>query len=46
MPKTEKKKTQSQRFKKTARDLECDESEDRFDEALKQVSKRKPKPTE
>ena len=41
MPKTEKKKTQSDKFKKTARDLECDESEERFDEALRRVGKQK-----
>jgi len=41
-----KNKTQSDKFKKTARDLECDESEERFDEALRQVSKKKGKPAE
>lgn len=40
--------TQSERFIETARKLECDESEERFDEALKKVAghphKAKPKP--
>ena len=40
-------KKQSDKFKKTARDLECDESEERFDEALRRLGKKskKAKPT-
>ena len=36
--------SQSDRFMQTARDLECDESEERFNEALKKVAKAKPVP--
>lgn len=35
-------KPQSQRFKETARALECDEDERAFDEKLKQLVKAKP----
>lgn len=35
---------QSERFKQAARELGCDESEERFDEALRAVAKHKPKP--
>lgn len=31
------KKAQTEKFRKAARDLECDESEDRFKEALKRL---------
>jgi hypothetical protein len=33
---------QSRRFKEAARSLECDESEERFDAALKKVAAHKP----
>jgi len=36
--------SQSERFKQTARDLECDEDEARWDERLRKVVKRKPEP--
>ena len=36
-------KTQRERFEETARELECDESEERFNETLKRVVKSKPK---
>jgi hypothetical protein len=36
--------SQSERFKQAARELGCDESEERFNEALKAVAKHKPKP--
>ena len=35
---------QASRFKRTARDLECDEDEARCDERLKKVAKGKPEP--
>jgi hypothetical protein len=35
---------QSERFKEAARELGCDESEERFDEALRKIGKAKPKP--
>jgi hypothetical protein len=35
---------QASRFKRTARDLECDEDEARWDERLKKVAKGKPEP--
>ena len=31
--------SQSERFKETARELECDEDEDRFNETLKRIVK-------
>lgn len=37
-------KAQSEAFVETARALECDESEKRFDEALKKVARHKPQP--
>ena len=37
------KKTQLERFKEVARDLGCDESEERFNENLKRIAKAKPK---
>ena len=30
-------KPQAERFKETARELECDEDEDRFDDTLKKI---------
>ncbi|WP_158629386.1 hypothetical protein [Roseitalea porphyridii] len=39
---TAEKKTQIQRFKEAARDLECDPSEAAFDAALKNVSQAPP----
>jgi putative component of toxin-antitoxin plasmid stabilization module len=36
------KKSQSDKFKDVARDLECDEDEARWDERLKKVAKGKP----
>lgn len=36
------KKTQSDKFKEAARELECDEDEARWDERLKKVAKCKP----
>lgn len=39
----DKTKKQADKFKKTARDLECDESEERFEKSLRKVSgPRKP----
>ena len=35
-------KTQHERFKDAARELDCDEDEARFDEKLKRVAKAKP----
>jgi hypothetical protein len=43
-PVTEKPKTQSEKFKELARELEVDEDEARWDERLKKVAKGKPKP--
>ena len=34
---------QVDKFKQTARELECDDSEERFDAALKTIGKQKPK---
>jgi hypothetical protein len=39
-------KSQSERFKQAARELGCDESEERFDRALKKVAKPVPKAAE
>ena len=36
--------TQSDKFKATARELECDEDEARWDERLKKVARQKPAP--
>lgn len=36
--------SQSDKFKRTARELECDEDEARWDERLKKVAKGKPEP--
>ena len=40
------KKTQADKFKEAARELECDEDEARWDERLKKVAKAKPAPEE
>jgi len=40
------KKTQLDKFKKLARELECDEDEARWDERLKKVAKAKPEKPE
>lgn len=37
--------SQSERFKQAARELGCDENEERFNAALKLVAKHRPKPT-
>ncbi|WP_363349418.1 DNA-binding protein [Methylocystis echinoides] len=42
MTKTPKEKKQSDAFVDAARAIGCDESEERFDEALKKVAKHKP----
>jgi hypothetical protein len=34
--------SQSEKFKRLARELECDESEERFDKALKRVAESPP----
>ena len=36
--------TQREKFEQAARELECDESEARWDETLKRVAKQKPAP--
>lgn len=36
------KESQSDIFRKAARDLECDESEERFTEAMRKIGKAKP----
>lgn len=36
---------QHKRFIETARELECDEDKERFEEKLKQIAKSKPQPT-
>lgn len=36
--------SQSDKFRKAARELECDEDESRWDERLKKVAKGKPVP--
>lgn len=43
---TEKPKTQLDKFKEAARELEADEDEARWDERLKKVAKAKPEKTE
>ena len=43
MADTSKEKSQRDRFIKTARDLDCDEDEDRFNETLKRVVPKGPK---
>lgn len=35
-------KSQSEKFKQAARDLECDEDEARWDDALKKIAKQRP----
>jgi hypothetical protein len=37
-------KSQVRAFRKAARELGCDESEDRFKEALQRIAKQKPRP--
>ena len=37
-------KSQSDKFKKAARELECDEDEARWDERLRKVVRQKPAP--
>ncbi len=37
-------KSQAAKFRETARELGCNESEEHFDEALRAVAKHKPKP--
>lgn len=41
---SENRDSQSEKFKKLARDLEADEDEARWDERLKKVAKAKPAP--
>lgn len=41
---TEAPKSQSDKFKEAARELECDEDEARWDERLKEVASAKPEP--
>ncbi len=41
---TDKPKTQSDKFKELARELEADEDEAHWDERLKKVAKAKPEP--
>ncbi len=36
------KETQSEKFKRVARELECDDDEQRFKERLKKIVKQKP----
>lgn len=43
---TDKPKTQSEKFKRTARELEADEDEARWDERLRKVAKGKPEKPE
>jgi hypothetical protein len=40
MPTETEPKTQSDKFRDLARQLECDEDEDRFEEAVRRVAKR------
>ncbi len=40
------KKTQSEKFKDLAREAECDESEDSFDESLRRVARAKAPPVD
>ncbi len=42
---TTKKPPQIEAFREAARKLRADDSEERFDEALRQIDKKKPKPT-
>lgn len=41
---TDEPEPQIDKFKRTARELECDEDEARWDERLKKVAKGKPEP--
>jgi len=43
---TDEPKTQSEKFKELARELEVDEDEAHWDERLKKVAKQKPPPPE
>lgn len=38
--------TQREKFERAARDLDCDESEERWDATLKKVAKQKPPETD
>lgn len=40
----QKDRSQSDKFKETARELECDEDEARWDDRLKKVAKGRPEP--
>lgn len=40
----EKTSGQVEKFKEAARELGCDESKERFDDALRKIAKAKPKP--
>jgi len=44
-PMSKAKKSQSDKFKEAARELECDEDEARWDERLRKVAKGKPEPS-
>ncbi len=39
---TKKPETQSEKFKRIAKELECDDDEQRFEERLKKIVKQKP----
>lgn len=39
---TDKKETQSEKFKRKARELECDDDEQRFEDRLKKIVKQRP----
>ena len=41
---SEEPKSQSKRFKEIARELECDEDKDRFNETLKRIAPKSPDP--
>ena len=41
MPERKEPKSQSERFVETARDLECDEDEGRFNETLRRIAPKK-----
>lgn len=45
MTESDQQKSQSDKFKKLARELECDEDEKHWDERLKKVVKGKPEDT-
>lgn len=46
MTESNKQKSQSDKFKEAARELECDEDEARWDDRLKKVAKGKPEKAE